>query len=466
MSFLEVYKEGIKEVSGIPGRKMNQPVAAKNLLGDIGLELEIEANNLPAPATFDFLIGPETGARWLGKADGSLRGEAIEYVLDRPCNAGEVPTLVLGLYDAMQKSGIRFNLSNRCSTHVHRNVGGKRLDELTTVITLWTIFEECLINWCGDERKVNHFCLPSSEQTVVTDWWDKYLQGRSDPLDEGQMKYSGLNIVTMSTLGSFEFRVMRASEDPQPIIDWALFVDALFDYASANPNPSLLSSGVSEKGGRELFKEVCKNLHPRFTESVLDHPDNTAFDRMCLDGFRRTQKIVLGYPWSVWQPMIHEEYIPNPFASKGSSFTRVDPGIRIRRGDPLRGLDRFIVPEPVEVPQQHDFDVILRGDDVDYNLPIEFTTGDAARLYISPRQGQNRLYCVVSENNELIINGINVGDPYWYRQDGTFEGSEDFDVTPRIRNRVPAQGVVRTMAEMQIENARLERNEDADEDFG
>lgn len=328
-AFMEEYEKVKAPHVGIPSVVMNEPVVAINGLGEIGLEFEIEGENLPSSGKLARVVGKTTGSQWTSKSDGSLRGESLEYVLSRPCNIDEVETMVEGLYKAFVDNGTELKLSNRCSTHVHVNMAGARVNDITSAIALWTAFEEPLTLWAGEERVNNHFCLGAKDCNAGTvSAWRSFLRsGRRDFNDN--LKYSALNILTLYRFGSLEYRVMNGTEDAQRAIDWTKFVHSLTRYASDRfANPATMAYSMSEKGGREIFMEICEKagVSPDFVTGVIDTvPDiNTAVMR----GFRRAQPIVAGFPWHDWYEECKKKYIADPFGSKKKkSKMSLDPFI-------------------------------------------------------------------------------------------------------------------------------------------
>lgn len=395
--FLTEYSDKDEAEVMIPHVRMNAPYVPHNGLGDLGIELEIEGRNLPSEGLLAKVIGTETMSSWATHADGSLRGESIEYVLSRPCNISEAAPLVYGLWDAFKAQGTQLNLSNRCSTHVHVNVGGKKVNELTSIIALWTTFEEPLIHWCGEDRYNNHFCVSMKDSPQVITSWDKFLS-TGDAMFNDNFKYSSLNILPLRTFGSFEFRTMRASTDPEPIIEWTKLVHGLVDYASERySNPELLASDLSERSGVDVFTDIChsKGLSEHFRHEVVGDPQT--FNRYAVEGFRRAQSIVLGYPWHRWMPEIEKEYIPTPFGEK-----KEKRGIRLRgaaggNAADLRWVeDAFAAAEarnrirvepiaPAPIPQPQRRTPINPGRPVNPDLPIEFGDGTpAGRITFEP----------------------------------------------------------------------------------
>ena len=315
MKFLEKYQSSYKPQFGIPNLDVSKAVVPKSVPGDIGLELEIEGQGLPTGGFLERIVGPRSRASWDIHQDGSLRGESAEYVLNTPCYVEEVEGLVFDLYKVFESRRSTLDLSNRCSTHVHVNVGGLKINELTSVLALWSTFEEALINWCGEERKTNHFCLGGKDSSQVIDSWHGALQGGGFNFQDG-MKYAALNIRTLRTIGSFEFRCMRADQNPLPIVDWAKTILSLRNYSQKNfQNPQDIASRLSEYGGTQLLGQILQEggCSPDFLDQILSVEENHDFDRMALRGLRRAQLIVGGLPWHLLLPEIQKVSILDPF---------------------------------------------------------------------------------------------------------------------------------------------------------
>lgn len=313
--FLSGYKPQVK---GIRNIKMNKPIVNVTKKGTIGLELEIEGNNLPGGFDLGHIAGNKTGAAWVTHNDGSLRGEALEYVFTSPCDEEELEPLVTGLFDTFKSKKTKLTLSNRCSTHVHINMGGYKINELTSVLALWMAFEEPLIAYHGTERVKNHFCLSNNDTHSLINAWRNYLEGLGRPNAEG-LKYTALNILTLWRFGSFEFRVGRGADTPEYVITWAKFLNRFCKYAKDTyKNPVLIGSNISEQGGVEMFRSICRDIGMvDFGEQVIENYGGVeAFYESCVKGFRNAQPFVATQPWNDWMPLIEREYIPNPFGKE------------------------------------------------------------------------------------------------------------------------------------------------------
>lgn len=329
--FFSSYMKNHKTTPGIPGMAMNAPLALNTLKGQIGLELEMEGARLPREGHLEGTKAPVTGAYWQAINDGSLRGESREFILSTPCTVEELPVMASGLWDTFNLMGTRLNNSNRCSTHVHINISGKTVNEITSAIVLWGTFEEVLINWCGEERIRNHHALSTKDAVSLVNAWDHYLRTGSTGQFGRELKYSALNVLPIWEKGSLEFRCGPASNDPTLPVKWATFIHGFVKYVTDKyKNPEDIGHDLSERGGLAMFTDICKSASVEgFGAEVIGDLRRDAFDATAMDGFRNVQRLALGHPWSEWMPEINKEFIPNPFAKKiKTKAIRIDPGLR------------------------------------------------------------------------------------------------------------------------------------------
>lgn len=313
-SVLKILKESAAAsgVVGIPGHKLNKPVRSRSFLNDLGIEIELEGTGLPNAGYLDGVVAP-SGSMWQVKNDGSLRG-GLEYVLNAPCKEEEVNLLVNGLFDVFDTRKTKLVPSNRCSIHVHYNVGGLKVNSITSIIALWTIFEEPLLRWWGDARYKNHFCLSSKDEGGSVEAWAKYLREGRLPEETG-LRYTALNIVAIRKYGSLEFRGGGAVNDPLIATTWTRFLYRLCEYAKNKyPNPQQIAYDLSERGPDTILRDICgEEFEDFFREIYTCVPD---FIRSCYESFYNIQPVILGFPWDAWMEKIDKAYIPNPFGSE------------------------------------------------------------------------------------------------------------------------------------------------------
>ena len=349
-SFIKNYSKSFKQpVVEIPGFDLSKAFAPANKLAKLGIEVELETSNaLPTDGRIG-VKAPKSKSSWVSKPDGSLR-RGIEYVVNNPIYVEEVDVMVNGLYKAIEDFSTDLALSNRCSTHVHYNIGGLKVNSITSIIALWTAFEELLINYCGENRKSNHFAVSSSESLVNIERWAYFLESGSLDLTEG-LKYTSMNLRTMRTLGSIEFRCGDAYDTAGPVIDWVKLVHGICDYAVQNfKNPQDMAYVMSETGGVNLLAKICHDAGiGSLMRGILNAEGNENADYVVMGGFRRVQSLCYSFPWSAWMPSFEKEYIPNPFEQKVKTEGIWRNDDRAVRAEPVAPRGRIL-----DIPPQAD----------------------------------------------------------------------------------------------------------------
>lgn len=175
----------------------------------VGLELEIEGENLPQSVP---------GDEWDVKRDGSLRG-GLEYVFSKPLGSVATREALESIDKALKASGAVLNYSYRTSTHCHINVSNLEVEVVKTMISLFTLFEDEYINFCSRGRKANRFCLGAKDADGVIENINRFFSSDRVP-DEGRGKYSALNLCTLSRFGTLEVRTLEGTDDWTRIFTW------------------------------------------------------------------------------------------------------------------------------------------------------------------------------------------------------------------------------------------------------
>ncbi len=312
-----------RKTVGIPNRRLNQPLQTRLYPGDIGIEIELEGENLPNAGYLD-AVRSKSGVSWQVKQDNSLRG-GLEYVLSAPCPIEEVAELCNGLFGVFAARRTNLIPSNRCSIHIHYNVGGLKVNSITSIIALWTIFEEPLLRTWGDARYKNHFCLSTKDEEATLASWEAFLKTGRLP-EERNLRYSALNLVAVRSYGSLEFRGGGAVNSAQDATRWATFLHRLCKYAEERyPNPQQIAYDLSERGPLAILRDICDGGLEAFANEVYGTVDH--FSQACMDSFHNVQPILFDFPWGEWQTEINKAYVPDPFKSKAAKprTNRIEP---------------------------------------------------------------------------------------------------------------------------------------------
>ena len=246
--------------------------------GSVGVEVEIEGENLPMVLN---------RADWLMEHDGSLRGEAVEYVFNGPVDLRETYRRLAQLDSAFKERGSVIYDTGRAGVHVHVNVQAMTVKEVGCFITLYYIFENILLDFCGDERVGNLFCLRTCDAEgaiplIVESFNNNKLQG----LGTDDIRYAAMNLNSLPKYGSVEFRAMRSTGDMQLIKKWVRYLLALKKYSLQYEDPRAIVESMSGISPEVMFKEVFG------TKSDLVYNEDDMYE-----GVRYAQDFAYGVDW-------------------------------------------------------------------------------------------------------------------------------------------------------------------------
>jgi hypothetical protein len=300
--------------------------------GEVGVELEMEGDNLPTGIS----AGKKMPTRWNTVNDGSLRASdginpgGREYVLASPVERDEYEIMIRHIFRVLEETGAEVILSNRTSTHIHIDISKLLINQIVSFIVLWNIFEEAIVNSCGDSRIGNLFCLRTKDCSQAIEAFQRGIQkGLSFNIGENH-KYLACNYYAMPHYGSLEFRCWPGADNPDQVISWIKFLLSLKDYAiTHHANPELIGMAISENSPSQIFERICQDSdNMLFYNSVMSVPENEAnFDKMGKEGYRRVQSLSYVLPWRDLEDEINKVFIPNPFLKPAVKKTHV--GLRV-----------------------------------------------------------------------------------------------------------------------------------------
>lgn len=232
------------------------PMGRPNKTGDLfGLELECEGRNVD----WD---GRDLDIRkaWEPHRDGSLRdnhGSSCEWVFRGPATYKKSQERVKILFEYFNKRKAQLVTSNRTSTHVHYNVGDKKAYQVVNLFILFTILEDLLDRYCGEDRKGNLFCLSSRHAEEQVRWFeDCIFMYQTFRFNENQ-RYCSLNLASLNKFGTVEFRGMRGLDNEEDVLSWLSIINELCEFACYKmKNPSSLIEEISVKTPLGFLKEI------------------------------------------------------------------------------------------------------------------------------------------------------------------------------------------------------------------
>lgn len=297
-----------------------QVAAATSYDGLYGLEIELEGVNLPTSASAG------SGVTWVPHVDNSLRNGGMEYVTNGPITLNKVKPGCDFLFQRIADLNGEIQLSYRCSTHVHVNMAGVKVNTLASFVVLWGMFEAVLGEYAGADRAGNNFALPLSACDETVDWWVNAFKTGIFRYNI-ERRYLALNPGPLLTLGSLEIRSMRGVDNSDDVVAWVELIDTLFTAAKRYNNPRSIAEDVSGSGYEQFMIDVFGSQMSKFEGLPIDI---TASVR---EGFRRMQPIIWALSWTDVLAEIDKPYVPDPFSagSKNKKTGVVEEEERIRR---------------------------------------------------------------------------------------------------------------------------------------
>ena len=250
--------------------------------GDVGIEIEVEGRRLPNPENASALFRD----LWRITQDGSLRGEeAWEYVFRRPYNMeGCAKALELLSKEYANHNSI-VDDSVRAGIHVHVNVQDLTLNQLFIMLLIYYILEEPLVDFCGEGRQGNHFCLRAQDaEYIIFALYNAFSQGgMAGELASDNIRYSALNTSSLFKYGSIEFRTLRSTNDMKRIMNWATTLVRIRNASFGFETPKEVVESMSLDGAIPFARRVLGDL--------LDLYISPSFEDKIYEGVRRIQDV-------------------------------------------------------------------------------------------------------------------------------------------------------------------------------
>ena len=199
----------------------------------VGIEVELENYRAVKAITDDDVLIPYK-FYWTEKEDGSLRNNGREFV-------SRFGMLREHTYDALlvlEKSvttvtNNKIEANARTGLHVHIDVSQLTAYQFANLLFIYSIFEPMIFHVSGG-RNENIFCVPwetnrktlgqvvneLAEHNNLRNWrWRNYS------------KYCGLNLASLASFGTVEFRMHKGTYSAEEIQKWVDFLSNLYLYA-------------------------------------------------------------------------------------------------------------------------------------------------------------------------------------------------------------------------------------------
>ena len=256
----------------------------RGVTGDVGIEIEVEGSHLP-----------DTERHWYKERDGSLRDtpESCEYVLREPMALADAKKALTYLSKQYKGNKTRVNDSPRCGVHVHVNCQQLSIVQLYNFMTLYLIFEDMLVRWCGPTREGNLFCLRAQDAEYLL---HMLIQAANEKefrrmFLTDDLRYASMNVNALPRYGSLEFRAMRGTEDMNLIYQWASMLVGLREAAKQFDNPNEIIMSTSEGGNENFLRTVFSEKDAKEFLAMED------WQELMTNGVQRTQELGFLVDW-------------------------------------------------------------------------------------------------------------------------------------------------------------------------
>ena len=237
--------------------------------GDFGLEIEVEGQRLPNYRTY----------LWSTVEDGSLRN-GLEYVIKGAISHEYVKTALEELQGAFDEAKSNISFSFRTSVHVHMNMQTLTITEIFNCIYTYLLLEDALMNYCGEQRKGNRFCLRAADAEfsydVIEQMFSEGVAGLAQ-VPYNKARYAAINIEALSKYGSLEFRGMEGNMDIPRISNWCSALLALRNFAQKHKDPMDIYKAFDNQTSEEFLVSVLGDLSKLFTFPGMDRAFKRSF---------------------------------------------------------------------------------------------------------------------------------------------------------------------------------------------
>lgn len=258
----------------------------KKYSGDVGIEVEIEGEGLP-----ERLVG------WKAVHDGSLRGNALEYVTNGPVKIEGVDLVINTLTEGFKANGGKIYDSVRAGVHVHVNVQELTHTQLATFACMYYVFENVLVKFCGDTRDGNLFCLSTSYADYIQVLVKRgFSLANLGVLHTDKIRYSSMNWKPVVQYGSLEFRSMRTPTDLSIVVTWVKLLHKLLESSKLYATPEEIIQDFSMNTPKDFMSKTFGEL-----TKYIECEGSVA---MICDGMYNSQDIAFCTDWSALEDKV------------------------------------------------------------------------------------------------------------------------------------------------------------------
>lgn len=228
--------------------------------GQFGIEIETESLEEYKIPRMKF---------WRDEVDGSLRNFGREYISKGPLSlGGQLEEALTEFKDKLNHADF-IKDSYSTSVHVHVNTLNMLPIGINNFIVTYILVENILMEFAGDDRKSNLFCLPFKDAEANVGNYEAFLKyfnagdvrNALRSLDMMRMKYAALNIAPMNKIGTLEVRSFKGTTDVDQILMWTKLLQKIVDYSKRDITPPKIVQKWRDDGAKEFLKDIFGDLY-------------------------------------------------------------------------------------------------------------------------------------------------------------------------------------------------------------
>jgi len=205
---------------------------------------------------------------WFVEPDGSLRGNGLEFI-SKPLTLAPLLEHIDALYKAFDAYGAKPAQSHRTSTHVHINFSKNTLKEVYQFLLLYYFLEPTLFCLTEEDRWHNTFCV--SSETVpyqISELGNNFYPFWEEFQQKERYKYSSLNLVPFTELGTLESRIYHGAYDVGELKKWVTVLAEIKQFAVSFPSMKALYKFLEETEFKDVLKKVFVTTHKFVVEHI------------------------------------------------------------------------------------------------------------------------------------------------------------------------------------------------------
>lgn len=232
-----------------------------------GIEVEVEnIRNSVNPGPF-----------WSITEDGSLRNHGREFI-SRPIKANQVEYALRSLFEQLYNTNDPV-FSERCSVHVHCNIRTMTPDQLWGMMMTYLCFEKVLFRFIGQNRDKNIHCVPIGDSTILKQI-APIIRCHLPP--RHWLKYTAVNLVPMTGMGTVEFRHMHGTSDIGKLMHWINCILRMKLFAYKNTNDYVQNS-IYSLNSNSQYRSFAFEVFGEYAEELVGDLDYIQFQELMED---------------------------------------------------------------------------------------------------------------------------------------------------------------------------------------